>query len=98
MLMLTSRKESGSVPDDGTHHGPDMPELDGSHSSQSTPTSSDDRKFTLSPKLLIELRRMIWFEAADQVKPQAIKFIRDCGPVSPLWPMLQTETYKARCA
>jgi hypothetical protein len=72
--VLTSRKESDRLRDAGTVHGPDVPELDDSHSSKSTPTSNDDPKFTLFPELPIELRRMIWSEAADQVEPQTIKF------------------------
>lgn len=70
--MLTFRKKSGRLRDADTVHGPDVPALDDPHSSPSTSTSNHDRKFTLFPKLPIELRRMTWSEpseAADQVKP-----------------------------
>jgi hypothetical protein len=72
-LVLASRKELDSLPG-GTHHGPDMPELKSPHSSQFTPTSNDDLNFTLFPKFPIELRSMIWSEAAAQAEPQTIKF------------------------
>jgi hypothetical protein len=74
--VLTSRKESGSPRDVSTVHGLDVPESICPHSSQSTPISNDDCKFTLFPKLPIEIRRMIWSEAA-QAEPQTIKFITE---------------------
>jgi hypothetical protein len=75
-IVLTAPKESGSIREGGTIatiFGPGILETNGPHSSHSESASEDEPKFTLFPKLAIELRQMIWCYAADLIEPQTIK-------------------------